>query len=81
MHYYFLITDLECGQTIVSSQSVRNGTLTSPLYPADYPSHSAVCRILFISSHQVSPLEQVQLSFVDFHLHYPIGDPNDPDPE
>jgi len=63
----------ECDSDMVSSSTLRNGTVTSPHYPSVYPA-DIQCHITL----RPRPSERVQLVFVDFDLNYPIGNPRDP---
>ena len=65
----------ECYLDLVSSPAVRNGTVTSPRYPTSYPAN-VLCQVTLRPRTDLG--ERVQLVFIDFDLHYPIGNPRDP---
>jgi hypothetical protein len=66
MHYIFCISVPRC-ISVVTSESGKNGTFTSPNFPNAYPKMH--CRFDFIGK----PRERVQIVFKDFNLYHPDG--------
>ncbi|KAK4881895.1 hypothetical protein RN001_005214 [Aquatica leii] len=56
------------------SDSIKNGTITSPLYPSPYPART-ICRYEF----QGKGKERVQVVFQEFNLYHPREDNRDCD--
>ncbi|KAF5293217.1 hypothetical protein FQA39_LY13685 [Lamprigera yunnana] len=54
---------------IYASDSIKNGTITSPLYPSPYPART-ICRYEF----QGKGKERVQVVFQEFNLYHPKDD-------
>uniref|UniRef100_A0A0K8R5X1 CUB domain-containing protein n=1 Tax=Ixodes ricinus TaxID=34613 RepID=A0A0K8R5X1_IXORI len=52
---------------VIMSNSSKNGTITSPLYPNPYP-ENARCNYHF----QGEGKERVQIKFTDFDLYMPL---------
>ena len=69
------LADSECDLELISSPTLRNGTVMSPRYPSVYPA-DVECHIILRPRTDAG--ERVQIVFVDFDLNYPIGNPRDP---
>jgi hypothetical protein len=54
--------------SVVTSETGKNGTFSSPNYPSSYPAKTR-CRYDFIGRSR----ERVQIVFTDFNLYHPDG--------